>query len=355
MALAVIAALLPGCDRAPDAVETPGTRIDALLGPFAQGIQPGVAVVVIRDGKRVFEGAYGYADIDNATPITSDTAFRLASVSKQFAAMAIMILAEDGKLSYDDPIGKFVPVLGVYEGVTIRHLLLHTGGLPDYYDVIDTSTGMPTNQDAAELLGMMAQPDFPPGERYEYSNPGYDMLGLIVAAASGMPFADFVAQRIFTPLGMSHSLVYDERLPAIANRAYGYDPDGDGFKLDDYDPLNAIIGSGGVYSTINDLVRWDQALYGEALVSKKTLDLAFTSGTSNNGESLDYGFGWRIESFGGHKRVRHSGSWVGFRSHIARIPDLHFTIIMLSNRGDVDLESYVDRITSIYLGDAAEN
>jgi CubicO group peptidase (beta-lactamase class C family) len=136
----------------------------------------------------------------------------------------------------------------------------------------------------------------------------------------------------------------------VRNRAIGYEPDDGGFKENDYDPLNTIIGSGSIYSTINDLIQWDKALYGETLVSQKTLDLAFTSGTNNSGESLDYGFGWRIESFAGHKRVRHGGSWVGFRTHIARIPDLQFTVIILSNRADVDPESYVDRITGIYLG-----
>jgi CubicO group peptidase (beta-lactamase class C family) len=270
-------------------------------------------------------------------------------VSKQFAAMAIMLLEEDGKLSYDDSIGKYVPELQAYEGVTIRHLLLHTGGLPDYYDVIDTSAGMPTNQDAAVLLGKMAKADFSPGERYEYSNAGYDMLGPIVEAASGMPFSQFVQQRIFAPLGMDGSRVHDHRLPVIPNRARGYEPAESGFVLNNDDPLNAIVGSGSIFSTLNDLFRWDQALYTEELVSAATLELAFTSGVNNNGESLDYGFGWRTDEYAGHKRLRHGGSWVGFRSHIARIPELRFTVILLSNRADFEPEGYVDTITDLYL------
>jgi CubicO group peptidase (beta-lactamase class C family) len=197
----------------------------------------------------------------------------------------------------------------------------------------------------------MARVDFPPGERYEYSNAAYDSLGPLVEAVSGMRFAEFVRQRIFLPLSMKHSVVHDDSLPTIPNRAIGYDPETDGFALNDYDPLNAIIGSGGIYSTLNDLIRWDQALYGESLVSKATLGLAFTAGTNNSGESLDYGFGWRIEDFAGHKVVRHGGSWVGFRTHILRIPQLQFSIVLLSNRSDTDAEDFVDQVAAIYLAE----
>ncbi len=348
VAITVSVLLCTGPLHADDA--PPSDAVDALFASYEVGIRPGVAVAVIRDGKTVFEGVYGHARLDDALPIDRNTAFRLASVSKQFAAMAVMILAEDGALSLDDPIGKYVPELAVFDDVTIRHLLLHTGGLPDYYDTIDTSHGMPTNHDAAVLLGRMASPDFPAGDRYAYSNPGYDMLGPIVAAASGMPFGEFVEKRIFAPLGMSGSRVHDERKPVVPNRAYGYARCGERFVLDDDDPLNIIIGSGGVYSTLSDLLRWDAALYTDTLVSREMLDAAFSSGTNNAGESLDYGFGWAIDRYAGYKRLRHGGSWVGFRSHIMRIPGLRFTVILLSNDADTEPEAYVDRITRIFLG-----
>jgi CubicO group peptidase (beta-lactamase class C family) len=158
-------------------------------------------------------------------------------------------------------------------------------------------------------------------------------------------------QRIFLPIGMTKSVVHDETLPEIPNRAIGYEPDGDGFVLNDYDPLNVIIGSGGIYSTLDDMFLWDQALYGESLVSKASLELAFASGTNNAGESLEYGFGWRIEVFQGHRVVRHGGSWVGFRTHILRIPDLQFSIVLLSNRADTNAEDFVDRVAAIYLAE----
>jgi CubicO group peptidase (beta-lactamase class C family) len=349
--LALVAIVLLGsCGQPTQEVGQIQDKVDELFSSFAAGVQPGVAIAVVRDGKTVLENAWGYADLDGKTPITADTAFDLASVSKQFAAMAIMLLEEEGKLAYDDPIGKYVPDLAIYDGVTIRHLMLHTGGLPDYYDIIDASDRMPTNQDAAVLLGQIAKPDFAAGERYEYSNAGYDMLGPIVEAASGMSFAEFVQQRIFTPIGMEDSRVHDHSLPEIPNRARGYEPAEGGFVLNNDSPLNAIVGSGSIFSTLRDLVKWDQALYGEALVRAATLDLAFASGTTNSGESIEYGFGWRIDEYAGHKRLRHGGSWVGFRSHIARIPELRFTVIVLSNRADFEPEKHIDTITALYLG-----
>jgi N-acyl-D-aspartate/D-glutamate deacylase len=344
--------LQSGCSKSFDDSKTASQQVDEIFAPLFVAKQPGAAVMIILDGKILHEGLYGLADLDKATPITSKTNFRLASVSKQFAAMAIMILAEDGRLSYDDPISQYVPELAAYPAATIRHLLQHTGGLPDYYDLIDTSNDIPTNDDAASFLGDMANPEFAPGERYEYSNSGYDMLGPIVEAAAGMPFVDFVRERIFSPLNMGNSLVHDHTFPEIPNRAIGYDPVKDGFEPNDFDPLNGIVGSGGIYSNLEDMYRWDQSLYGEQLVSQESLEAAFTAGRNNEGESIDYGFGWRIETTRGHKRVRHGGSWVGFRTHIARIPDLRFSIVILSNSSGVSPSEYIDPITDIYLGPA---
>lgn len=357
-----IAIALSACSATEDLPMSKSERVDALFAPLSVGTQPGVAVMVIQDGEIVHKAGYGYANIEKKTLIDSNTAFRLGSVSKQFTAMVIMQLAEQGKLDYDDPVGQYVPELAVYEGVTIRHLLTHTGGLPDYYDEIDTSQGMPTNADAATFLGQMASPVFPPGERYEYSNPGYDMLPNIVEGASGIGFVEHSQQHIFDRLGMSSSLIHDHNLPTIRNRALGYDPDGDGYKLNDEDLLNGIVGSGGVYSTLEDMYRWDQALYGDILVSKPTLDEAYTAATNNAGESVHYGFGWRIDEYKGKRRVWHSGSWVGFIARFVRYPDIGLSIVMLSNRGDFGTvlnddtdNSYekIEKVSDIYLDGTA--
>ena len=346
--IACLLLALAGCSN-----ESAAPDVDKLLDEkfshYNEGDQPGVAVMLVRDGEVRVQKSYGLANVATRSLITADTAFRLASVSKQFAAMAILILQEDGALSLDDPVSKYVPELAPYGGVTIRQLLVHTGGLPDYYDNIDTSAGMPTNHDAAVLLGKMASPEFAPGDRYAYSNAGYDMLGPVVEAAASMPFAQFVQERIFDVLGMHGSLVHDHTLPQVANRAIGYDVVADVVELNDADPLNGIVGSGGVYSTLNDLYRWDQALDGERLVSRESLALMFSTGATNSGEQLNYGLGWNLNEFAGHARQDHTGSWVGFRAYIGRIPKLHATIVMLANRGDIDLRTHAEEIMSAWL------
>jgi CubicO group peptidase (beta-lactamase class C family) len=232
------------------AIRTSRGAVDALFADLRQGVQPGAAVLVVRDGQIVHQAAYGYADVERRIPLTIESTFRLDSVSKQFTSMAVMLLAEDGKLAYDDPVSRYVPALATYPGVTIRHLLTHTGGLPEYYDVIDTAHGWPSNADAARLLGQMAKPVFAPGTRYEYSNPGYDMLAQVVEGASGKRFADFVRERIFVPLRMSHSLVHDHTRPEVPRRVLGYDRAASGFEPQRRAPAQRHRGLGRVFTTL---------------------------------------------------------------------------------------------------------
>ncbi len=324
-------------------------KVTALFDHLHEGMQPGAAVMVIKDGGIVYSGGFGYANIENQTLIDANSTFRLGSVSKQFAAMAIMVLADEGKLDYDDVVIDYIPQLEKYPGVTIRHLLTHTSGMPDYYDSIDTSSGMPTNADMPAVMAAMDGPVFVPGEQYEYSNPAYEMLPLIVEKASGQTFSAFMIEEVFGPAGMDDSLIYDHTEPEIANRVYGYEPTADGFSLNDYHALNYLDGSGGMYATLEDFFAWDQALYGEDVVSEATLGEGFTRYTLNNGDEIDYGFGWRLDQHRGHRRIAHGGSWVGFRTSIARYPDEKLAVVVLTNRTDGNPGSYVDRISDIYL------
>ena len=331
----------------------PGVEVDRLLSA-GRGDAPGAAVIVIRDGSVLKRGAFGLADLARGIPIGTDTAFNLASVSKQFTAMAILLLAEEGRLSYDDPITRFLPELSRFgDERRIRHLLTHSAGLPDYYEVMVQVSGVerPRTLHALAVLAAWGEPLFPPGERYEYSNPGYELLALIVERASGASYAEFVEKRIFAPLGMTSSVVYDERAPTIARRAYGYRREGDGFRLDDDHPLNYLIGSGGIYSTVEDLARWDQALYGERLVRRETLAEAFRPARLNGGEEVPYGFGWRLTKHLGLARVWHGGEWLGFQTFIARYPDRRFSVIVLSNLVETDAEGLADRLAALYLGE----
>ncbi len=348
--------LLGGCEKIP---ADPSAAVDVLVAGEISEAEPGLALVVIKDGGILKKAAYGMADLEHGVPIETDTAFRLASVSKQFTAMAIMMLEEQGQLGYDDPITRFLPALSrVGDGITIRHLLTHTAGLPDYYDVIVKISGVerPLTRHGLDVYSAWGEPLFEPGERYDYSNPGYELLALIVEKASGQTYAEFVERRIFAPLGMSGSVIFDERAPTIEKRAYGYSESrgGGDYELDDDDPLNYIIGSGGIYSTVEDLYRWDQALYGEQLVSRETLAQAFTPNRLNSGEEHPYGFGWRISRHLGRRRVSHSGGWVGFDTFIGRYVDDRFSVIVLSNRSDGDAGDLAGGIAALYLNGASE-
>jgi len=332
----------------------PAAAVDALFSGATSAETPGAAIIVIKDGKVLQKSAYGMADIKNGVPFETGTSSRLGSVSKQFTAMAIMILEERGKLNYDDPITQFLPELSRFgRQITIRHLLNHTGGLPDYYDVMVEITGVerPLTRHALDAYSAWGEPLFEPGERYEYSNPGYELLALIVERASGEVFGDFVEQDIFARLGMSHSVVLDDRNPKLEKRAFGYRRDGSGFTLFDDDPLNYIVGSGGIYSSVEDLYLWDQALYGETLVSKETLAQAFSPAVLNDGKHYPYGFGWRFDEHLARQRIAHGGSWVGFRTFIGRYVDDSFSVIVLSNLDEAEPEAMADTIAAIYLAE----
>lgn len=357
--LAILALLVCGLSfntQAGDSSET-GERsdqVDKLFSTFTAGIQPGAAVMVIRDGVIVHSRGYGYANLAEKTAITPTSAFRLASVSKQFTAMAIALLADNGKLNYSDPVAKYVPALSIYKDVTIRHLLTHTSGLPDYYDEFDASAWVekgkiPSNADVMAYEGLINKPLFRPGDKYEYSNPAYEALPLIVETVSGQDFATFMKTSVFEPIGMSGSLIHDHHRPQINQRVLGYSEIDDGYELNDDSPLNGITGSGGQYSSLADFYHWDQALYGDSLVSEDTMKQVFTRARLNDGEEIDYGFGWRLDSYKGHDRIAHSGSWVGFRTAISRYPELGLTIVVLSNRAEYDPSAASDKIADIYL------
>jgi CubicO group peptidase (beta-lactamase class C family) len=333
----------------------PSEQIDALFASFTEGVRPGAAVMVIRDGEIVHSKGYGFADLEHKVPISPDSVFRLGSVSKQFTAMAIAMVADRGLLDYDEPVVKYVPGLSFFKGVTIRHLLTHTSGLPDYYDEFDASPWVvegtiPSNSDTIAYLGTMGEPLFGPGERYEYSNPAYEVLTLIVEAVTGQTYADFMRQEVFTPLGMSDSVIHDHRRPDIQRRVLGYSGTDDGFELNDDDPLNGIVGSGSQFSSLKDFFYWDQALYGDSLVSESTRQQVFTRAKLNDGEEIDYGFGWRLDRYHDQRRIAHGGSWVGFRTAIARYPDIGLSVVVLMNYAEAEPEQLSDRVADIYLG-----
>lgn len=334
--------------------EVPEQRIEALFSHFEHGGQPGAAVMVIRKGEVIHARGYGLANLETREPITPDTVFRLGSVSKMFTAMAIAVLADRGALGLDDPARDYVPALADHADITIRHLLTHTSGLPDYYDEFDAAPWVdkgeiPSNADTVAYLGGMEPVLFPPGERYAYSNPAYEVLPLIVEAVSGKSFRDFMHDEIFAVAGMDHTTIHDHTRPRIAPRALGYSPQGDGFVIDDDDPLNGITGSGSQFSPLTDFRAWNRAIETGALLSQDMQALMFAPAKLASGEDIDYGFGWRLDAYRGHARTAHSGSWVGFRTAFTRYPDLGLTIVILSNRSDYDPSKASDRVADLFL------
>ena len=317
-------------------------RIDALFSEFDVPGSPGAAVMVIAANEVVHARGYGLADLETGERLTPATPVRLASVTKQFTATAIMLLAEDGLLSFDDPAVRWVPELSRFSDVTIRHLLNHTGGLPDYYDgpfqadlpSVDEDSLL-TNVDAISLYETWGDPVFAPGGRFEYSNPGYEVLGLIIERASGMTFGAFLRENVLLPLGMTTAVVRDRPEVTIPNRAVGYRPSdaGGDRPWEEHDDHfgNWMVGAGGLYASLNDLYQWNQSLSQEALISHETLTEAFSPAVLNDGTSSPYGFGWDLRPRVDVAAVNHNGGWVGFRTSMIRFTDTPLAVIVLSN------------------------
>ena len=320
--------------------------VDDLFAAYTGSTVPGASVIVIQDGKVIVRRAYGMADLERRVPASPETDYRLASVSKQFTAMAVMLLAKDGKLRYDQPVSDFLPELPASTTpVTVRHLLNHTSGLVDYEDLIpETRT---TQLNDTDVLTMLASKDsvyFPADSEYRYSNSGYVLLGLIVARASGWSLPAFLRARIFGPLGMHSTVMHVEGSDTIPHRAYGYSPRGGAFVQTDQSLTSATLGDGGIYSNIDDLARWDEALYGTQLVDSTTLALATTPPQLPRAAETQYGFGWFVDSYRGERRWRHTGETSGFRNAIMRFPDRRLTVIVLTNRSSGEPAAIAERI-----------
>jgi len=317
-----------------------------------QGNVPGASVLIVRDGRVILRRAYGLADLENHVAASAATHYRLASMTKQFTAAAVLILVQDQRLSLDDPIRKWLPTLpDATAAITIRHLLTHTSGLIDYEEVMPPDTARQLHDlDVLHLLEQQNHTYFRPGTRYLYSDSGYSLLSLIVAKAAGTDFASFLRERIFQPVGMRTTVAYEEGISRVANRAYGYSAGvGTGaWMRTDQSLTSAVLGDGGIYSSIDDLAMWDSALYGKGPLSKESLRLAFSAATHTDDPNVDYGFGWRISG----ATVWHSGETLGFRNVIVRYPKSHFTVIVLTNRNDPEPYTVALAIAKLFIRDA---
>ncbi len=332
------------------------TAIDALFLDFDRPDVPGASVMVIQNGRVLLAKSYGMADVENKVLSGPDVNYRLASVTKQFTAMAIMMLADEGKFSFDDPITKFFPEFPDYgKRITVRHLLNHTSGLIAYEDIIPQGTTWPVlDINVLRLLETQDHTYFPPGSEFRYSNTGFAFLSLIFENLSRQTYSAFLRDHIFKPLEMDGTLAYEQGISVISHRAYGYTAQKDkGWIKTDQSLTSSVLGDGGIYSSINDLFKWDQALFTSKLVSKKMLEQAFTPGKATlHDKDLRYGFGWFISDYRGLRKIWHYGSSVGFSTRLERFPDKKFTVIILANRSDAPLANIPETIADMYLFDS---
>lgn len=325
-------------------------KISELMNDY-QGAVPGAAVLVMQNGDVAFSQGFGMADLEAGAPVTPKSNFRLASLTKQFTATAIEILKERGMLSYDDPITRYLPTLPSYaDRITIRHLLTHSSGLMDYEDLIpDTASTQLVDSDVLKLLETTDQTLFEPGDGYSYSNTGYAFLALIVERVSGITFASFLDANVFEPLSMGDSVVHVEGISTVTDRAYGYVRENGRWVRRDQSITSAVLGDGGVYSNIEDLARWDDALHHSRAVSPETLELATSALIDTDMEGVGYGFGWRVATYRGRRQLWHTGETSGFRNAIIRFPDDRLTVIVLTNRGEARPYDVAMKISELYL------
>jgi CubicO group peptidase (beta-lactamase class C family) len=326
--------------------------------------EPGAAVLVVKDGRAVYERGFGVTDLRTMRRIDGRMNFRLASVTKAFTAVAVMLLVRDGKLHYEDTLTGLFPDFPEYgRAVTVRHLLNHTSGLPDYEDLMPPpDPSLPVEQvqikDAGvfELLKRQNAGKFAPGTRWAYSNSGYVLLGFIVEKISGRPFSEFLRARIFTPLKMSGTAAYERGRNEVANRAFGHAKEDGHWIETDQSPTSATLGDGGVYSSLSDLVKWDEALRRHTLLSEAEMLPALTPvhveeapPTEPDGTPADYGFGWFLNPWKGHARIWHYGETAGFRAAIQRFVNDGLTVIVLCNRTDLDARTLALEVADLFL------
>lgn len=310
--------------------------IDSYFKSYNHPDTPGASVLVMQEGRVLYKKGYGVRELKSFSPVTESTNFRLASVSKQFTATAILLLVEKGLLSFETRLSEVIPEFPSYgERITIRHLLNHTSGLIDYETLIPSSQSKQlSDEDVLNLLQRENSTYFHPGAEYRYSNGGYVLLGLIIERVTGQKFSSFLKENIFSPIGMNDSLMYEGTDTQITNRAFGHSPQGSGFKETDQDVTSATRGDGGVYSSVNDWVKWEIAIHDNLILSSSMQEMVFTQSQLNDGSFIEYGFGWMLDTFKGLRHQYHTGSTIGFRTAVERFPQKNLTVLVLVNRAN---------------------
>ncbi|AGY59163.1 beta-lactamase [Gloeobacter kilaueensis JS1] len=313
---------------------------------------PGLSLAVIRDGRIVRAGGYGLANVELGVPATAETVYQSGSVGKQFTATVVMLLVEEGKLSLDGPISRYLDgTPPAWKEITIRHLLTHTSGIPDYESKGDLSLDYRRDYTDDELVALAEKTPlaFAPGEKWSYSNTGYVLLGIIVNKVSGRFYGDILQNRVFGPLGMKSSRIISDR-DIVLHRAAGYQLVDGLLKNQGYvSPSLNRTADGSLYLTVGDLAKWDRALYTDKVLTRASLEQIWTPVQLNSGQTAPYGFGWRLASVGSHRLIEHSGQWQGFTSQISRYVDDRLTVVVLTNLANAKPEVIAHTIAGFLL------
>ena len=340
------------CDEKSDAT---AAAVDGVFADFAKPGSPGCSLAVARDGKLLYSKGYGMANLELEVPLSPSSVFDIGSTSKQFSAASILLLENQGKLSVNDDIHKYIPELPDYGSkITILNLLNHTSGLRDYLVLFELAgenvDSVTTDQEALALIARQKALNFDPGSEWLYSNTGFFLLSVIVKRTSGKSLRDFAAENIFQPLDMTHTQYRDNHTSLISNRALAYDAveKGGGYTLDV--SYFEQTGDGAVHTTVGDLLKWDENFYSGKVGGKEFLAEIQQTGTLTSGKQLEYAKGLFIDKYRGLRTVRHGGAWGGYRAELLRFPDQHFSVVCLCNRSDGGPSRRADQVAEVYLG-----
>jgi CubicO group peptidase (beta-lactamase class C family) len=333
-------------------------KVDELFSRWDTAQTPGAVVAIINDGEIIYRQAYGMADLERDVPLSVQSVFDIASTSKQFVAMSILLLRECGDLSLNDDIRRYLPELPDYgETITIQHLIHHSSGIRDYMDLMYLAGMKHENSyHPSEIIDLVARQrmlSFKPGDEFLYSNSGYLLLGEIIERVSGQTLGQFTNENIFEPLGMNVSHFYDDFMRIVKHRALSYSQKKPGgYASIQY--IFDVVGDTGLLTNIDDLFRWDQNFYHNKLAggSPKLIEQMLTAGQLNSGEKLDYAFGLEIEKYRGLTLIKHGGSAAGYRSEMLRFPDQKFSVIVLSNLAEFEPTVIAEKVADLYLGEA---
>jgi CubicO group peptidase (beta-lactamase class C family) len=323
---------LPAAAARPSDTELAAYADELLLENYPPGA-PGASALVVRDGKVLLRKGYGLANLELGVPVKPEMVFELGSVTKQFTAAAVLMLAERGKLSIDDDLTRWLPDFPTHgHKITVEHLLTHVSGIPSYTGMAEWLSRLREDLTLDQLIGLFRgkAPEFAPGERWAYNNSGYILLGAIIEKASGRSYEDFVEQEIFAPLGMRSSY-YAHQDEAVPGRVEGYEKNEKGFARARYLSMTHPYAAGALQSTVDDLWRWEQGLAAGKVVSAQSLERMFTPAKLASGASTHYGYGWSTFEYQGRKVIEHGGGIFGFVTHVARVPEEKLYVAILSN------------------------